>query len=298
MPPELLLAWRWRPNTQWSPQWKEAAARFGVRKNITQEPPSYDQKIDIFAAGVVCYAVLTRGRRHPFHLDGSWTSLPESEHLLKLAQSVLGGVLFPERDWGRISDECKHFISMLLSPDAADRPTAAEALQHPWIVRNTSRSSSPTNPINSFGSTKPTKSSDEGPANPITSPPTSPREDAGSLGLVSKYRGMKVVHPDAAVGPKGPPKGLPHRESWRSGVKPAQQKPAGQKPPAATASKQRVVNRPASPQRSDAARKTASGAAGMVSPVKSSGDADAAPHCVPIGSYTPKLPPRHAQRVF
>ena len=135
MAPELLLAWRWRPRTKWSKKWIETARGFGVTRDINVEPPSYDQKIDIFAAGVICYNVMTRGKRHPFKLDAKWPSLPENEHLCNVASSIVDGPLFPDFPWMDVSESCKDFIRLLLAAKSTNRPTADEALRHPWITQ-------------------------------------------------------------------------------------------------------------------------------------------------------------------
>jgi len=41
---------------------------------------------------------------------------------------------FHERYWKNISDTAKDFIKKLLNPDPLRRPTAAEALDHPWLT--------------------------------------------------------------------------------------------------------------------------------------------------------------------
>jgi serine/threonine protein kinase len=43
---------------------------------------------------------------------------------------------FPSPEWDDISDEAKDFIAQLLNRDSILRPTADEALHHPWIVKH------------------------------------------------------------------------------------------------------------------------------------------------------------------
>ena len=45
-----------------------------------------------------------------------------------------GSFSFDDKVWNNISDNCKDFISKLLTYKPEERPTAAEALQHPWVV--------------------------------------------------------------------------------------------------------------------------------------------------------------------
>lgn len=51
---------------------------------------------------------------------------------------VTGQYSFAAPAWQKISDDAKNFIKLLLTWDAKSgaRPTAAQALQHPWIVNN------------------------------------------------------------------------------------------------------------------------------------------------------------------
>jgi len=46
----------------------------------------------------------------------------------------LGTVSFDDRIWSSISDRAKDFISKLLTYKQEDRPTAEEALKHPWLT--------------------------------------------------------------------------------------------------------------------------------------------------------------------
>jgi serine/threonine protein kinase len=43
---------------------------------------------------------------------------------------------FDDEYWSEISDAAKAFIRGLIVVDPSARPTAAQALQHPWIVQN------------------------------------------------------------------------------------------------------------------------------------------------------------------
>lgn len=46
----------------------------------------------------------------------------------------LGKYSFSDACWSAISDKAKDFISKLLIYDIDQRPSAEEALQHPWII--------------------------------------------------------------------------------------------------------------------------------------------------------------------
>ncbi len=57
-------------------------------------------------------------------------------------RSVLNDDLdFDKPWWNGISEEAKDFCRMLLQRDPAKRPTAKEALKHPWLRGNSSERS-------------------------------------------------------------------------------------------------------------------------------------------------------------
>ncbi|GIL77760.1 hypothetical protein Vretifemale_7216, partial [Volvox reticuliferus] len=100
---------------------------------------SYGQPCDVWSAGVIAYQLLTG--RFPFE--------DEDEGLLLSTLDVLGrkhftnkevffAILYGDLDfirppWDVISPAAKEFVSSLLRRDPAIRPTAAEALHHPWL---------------------------------------------------------------------------------------------------------------------------------------------------------------------
>jgi len=43
---------------------------------------------------------------------------------------------FPEDGWAAVSEEAVEFIKSILILDHSKRPTASEALQHPWMIGN------------------------------------------------------------------------------------------------------------------------------------------------------------------
>jgi calcium-dependent protein kinase len=48
---------------------------------------------------------------------------------------------FKQRWWSGISEEAKDFCRMLLNRDLTARPTAKEALKHPWLNGNSAERS-------------------------------------------------------------------------------------------------------------------------------------------------------------
>lgn len=63
--------------------------------------------------------------------------MPASPYLRR-QQILKGKVDFGGSSWVGISDEAKDFVRALLHKDAAKRPTALEALHHPFLAKKTS----------------------------------------------------------------------------------------------------------------------------------------------------------------
>lgn len=47
----------------------------------------------------------------------------------------LGKFSFQDAVWSNVSDDAKDFISQLLIKDQDKRPSAEQALQHPWVQK-------------------------------------------------------------------------------------------------------------------------------------------------------------------
>mmetsp|Transcript_8052 Transcript_8052/g.19476 ORF Transcript_8052/g.19476 Transcript_8052/m.19476 type:complete len:853 (-) Transcript_8052:83-2641(-) len=88
----------------------------------------YDEKIDIWALGVIVYLLLSG--ETPFGgVDG--------EDLQTVRTNILSGrVAFePAELWVHVSEEGKAFVTRLLNPNSAVRPTAKEAQLDPWLQK-------------------------------------------------------------------------------------------------------------------------------------------------------------------
>lgn len=83
---------------------------------------SYDAKVDIWSCGVITYILLSG--TPPF--DGETD--PDIEKAIRKGEFSFRG-----RVWDEVSDDALDFIQQLLTYAPDDRPTAAEALQHPWL---------------------------------------------------------------------------------------------------------------------------------------------------------------------
>ncbi|RHY61181.1 hypothetical protein DYB30_004528 [Aphanomyces astaci] len=93
-----------------------------VAPEILESRP-YGKSVDIWSIGVITYILLCG--YPPFHDD--------NHHALfrKIKQ---GQFEFDAPYWDAISDDAKHFIGQMLVVDNKLRATAAQLLEHPWIV--------------------------------------------------------------------------------------------------------------------------------------------------------------------
>lgn len=82
----------------------------------------YDSSIDLWSLGVVTYIMLCGFE--PFWDDGGEVGI--------CRKVVQGDYSFPSPWWDEVSDSAKDLITQLLSLDPKKRPTAEEALNHPW----------------------------------------------------------------------------------------------------------------------------------------------------------------------
>mmetsp|Transcript_3448 Transcript_3448/g.6473 ORF Transcript_3448/g.6473 Transcript_3448/m.6473 type:complete len:737 (+) Transcript_3448:159-2369(+) len=84
---------------------------------------SYNYKCDLWSIGVMAYMLLS-------------SQIPFSGRDMKsIARKIRWGKYnFSGRRWSKISKKGKDFISSLLVRDASARPTADQALKHPWLV--------------------------------------------------------------------------------------------------------------------------------------------------------------------
>ena len=101
----------------------EICSLLDLKKVPKEDRPCYGTKCDIWSAGVIVYILL--GGYPPF--------FDESRKRL-FAKIKAGKFEFHPQYWGETSAECKDLISKMLTVDPNKRPSAAELLQHPWIL--------------------------------------------------------------------------------------------------------------------------------------------------------------------
>lgn len=85
----------------------------------------YTYKVDIWSIGVIAYILLCGFA--PFSGENDFDTL-------RLVESA--DLEFPSPEWDDISYTAKDFIRQLLNRDPIARPTADEAMHHPWIVQH------------------------------------------------------------------------------------------------------------------------------------------------------------------
>ncbi|BGP25373.1 hypothetical protein JCM10295v2_004297 [Rhodotorula toruloides] len=91
----------------------------------------YGLKADVWSLGIIAFCCL--GGRFPYKETD-----PE-----KIADEARRTKLYFPRSWENVSETAKDFIRRLLTVDEDERPTAAEALEHPWLRVALSRPPSP-----------------------------------------------------------------------------------------------------------------------------------------------------------
>lgn len=89
---------------------------------------SYTKACDLWSIGVITYILLCG--YPPFNGDSD---------VVIFERVKKGAFKFPKEDWDDISHAAKAFIKNLLDLDPMKRMTATQALQHPWLLKGTSK---------------------------------------------------------------------------------------------------------------------------------------------------------------
>lgn len=92
---------------------------------VLQDLPSYDEKIDVWATGVILYRLLSNTL--PFvHCHN------DTEEQIR-QRVLIGDLQFPEQHWKTISPAAQDFVRHLLEHDPDRRPSAEKILHHVWL---------------------------------------------------------------------------------------------------------------------------------------------------------------------
>jgi calcium-dependent protein kinase len=107
---------------------KQLTQKYGTAYYIAPEVlrKEYNEKCDIWSCGVILYIFLSG--RPPFGGKN------DRDILTKVQQ----GTVPWGPEWNKISEEAKRLIKKMLEYDPKHRYSAAQALQDPWIISNTS----------------------------------------------------------------------------------------------------------------------------------------------------------------
>jgi len=83
----------------------------------------YDDKIDIWAVGVITYVTIAGYPPFPGDTD------------FEISTNVVSrNISYPDEVWGYISAEAQNFVETLLKLEPESRLSSVEALTHPWIL--------------------------------------------------------------------------------------------------------------------------------------------------------------------
>jgi calcium-dependent protein kinase len=105
---------------------KKMSQKFGTPYYIAPEvlKKSYTEKCDLWSVGVIMYILLCG--YPPF--NGS-----RDEQIIKAV--LAGKYSLDEPEWADVSAEAKDLVAKLLTYNPDERPSASEALKHPWITK-------------------------------------------------------------------------------------------------------------------------------------------------------------------
>jgi len=95
----------------------------------------YDEKCDLWSCGVILYVLLSG--QPPFGGD-------TDEEILNAIR--VGKFSFPANMWEHVSKDAKALITSLLKKNPAERPSARECLQNPWLLKVRAKTLSNTAP--------------------------------------------------------------------------------------------------------------------------------------------------------
>lgn len=80
---------------------------------------------DVWSVGIVTYTAIC-----------GFTPFRATNRQGLIEETTRARLEFQDRYWANVSEAAKSFIKDLVNPNASERPTAAQALQHPWLSKH------------------------------------------------------------------------------------------------------------------------------------------------------------------
>ncbi|EAN34221.1 Protein kinase domain protein [Theileria parva strain Muguga] len=96
---------------------------------------NYHEKCDVWSCGIILYILLCG--YPPF-------TSPNDSDIIRMI--IAGKYTFPDKEWRDVSEDAKNLIDLMLTYDPKKRISAAQALNHPWVLKysNAGRETAPT----------------------------------------------------------------------------------------------------------------------------------------------------------
>jgi calcium-dependent protein kinase len=118
---------------------EKVGTSYYVAPEVAQTEPLYNEKCDLWSAGVNLYILLCG--YPPFN------GRTDSAIMRDVVQSEFE---FPSPEWDEVSDEAKDLVRQLLNKDPEARISARQALEHPWLQKAEHRELEPDLAANVF----------------------------------------------------------------------------------------------------------------------------------------------------
>lgn len=83
----------------------------------------HGKPVDLWSMGIITFVLLC-----------GYTPFRSDDQAELIRETTRGRIEFHERYWKNVTQEAKDFITSLVQVDPTKRPTAEQALQHPWLA--------------------------------------------------------------------------------------------------------------------------------------------------------------------